>query len=172
MSEESTASLLSRIRNGHHDCRIPLVERYRVRYSHWLTVLRPDDESVINEVFEPVLDRSLDYMVQFKPVREGSFLLYLRQQVLDRLASQDQQRADTAESVPSAISQRDRSRFDTALTQLQDIAREAIICRIELGMSDADIAAALDCPTANAARNLVIRSIMALSEKIQQEGQA
>ncbi len=167
MPQESTASLLSRIRNGHDDCRAPLGERYRQRYAHWLTVRHPAGSSTNTDVFEQAIDRSLDYMVQFKPVREASFLLYLRQQILDRIGTIDQQQsATTRQAEESSISVDDQQVFEAALSQLQDIPREAVICRIELGMTDSEIAAALDCPTANAARNLVIRSIMALSGKI------
>ncbi len=56
--------------------------------------------------------------------------------------------------------------YDDALARLPDSHREAVVLRIEMGFSFQQIADAVECPSANAARMLVARALAKLAEDI------
>jgi RNA polymerase sigma-70 factor (ECF subfamily) len=57
-------------------------------------------------------------------------------------------------------------RYDEALDKLTESQREAVILRLELGFTHADVALALDCPSPDAARMLVARGLVRLAEEM------
>ena len=64
----------------------------------------------------------------------------------------------------SAIGAEAVERYDQALARLRPDDRELIIARVELGLTYSEIAAAVDKPSANAARMAVARALMSLAE--------
>jgi DNA-directed RNA polymerase specialized sigma24 family protein len=57
-------------------------------------------------------------------------------------------------------------RYDRALDRLETEAREAVIARIEMGCSYAEIALALGKPSPDAARMTVSRALLKLAEEM------
>jgi RNA polymerase sigma-70 factor (ECF subfamily) len=55
-------------------------------------------------------------------------------------------------------------RYEEALGALDERQREAVILRIEFGYSHEEVAEALGAPSANAARMIVTRALVRLSE--------
>ena len=175
MLAESSASLLSRVRNGHTEARQEILNLYQARFRHWVQLrMSPQMQAhvSIEDLIREALNRSLDYLIQFKQVREGSFVVYFRQQLLhalENLVNPDSavgsKSVTTDEIDLNKLADTDElARYESALSQLQDIQREAVILKLELHLDNTTIAAALDCPSANAARNLVVRSLLRLSE--------
>ena len=56
--------------------------------------------------------------------------------------------------------------YDEAMAALQPEEREAIIGRVELGLSYAELAAAMDRPSADAARMAVARALLKLAKRL------
>jgi RNA polymerase sigma-70 factor (ECF subfamily) len=60
-------------------------------------------------------------------------------------------------------------RYEAALKRLRDQEREAIVARIEMGLSYDEVAAALKRPSADAARMLVGRALLRLAKEMRRE---
>jgi RNA polymerase sigma-70 factor (ECF subfamily) len=66
----------------------------------------------------------------------------------------------------SAIGAETMAKYDRALERLEAETREAVIARIELGCSYAEIAQLMDKPSADAARMAVSRALLRLAEEM------
>jgi RNA polymerase sigma-70 factor (ECF subfamily) len=55
-------------------------------------------------------------------------------------------------------------RYEEALLSLEERQREAVILRLEFDYSHEEVAQAVGCPSANAARMLVSRALLRLAE--------
>ncbi len=71
----------------------------------------------------------------------------------------------------SALDPEKLERYEAALQALKPEDREAIIARVELGMSYADIALERGKPSSDAARMAVSRAVSRLAEKMRELGQ-
>jgi RNA polymerase sigma-70 factor (ECF subfamily) len=67
----------------------------------------------------------------------------------------------------AAIAQQALERYDAALSRLKPQEREAVVSRLEFGLSYAELAEALGKPTAGAARLTVVRALTRLAEEMQ-----
>ncbi len=117
-------------------------------------------------------------MGTFEPRREGAFLAYLRQILLNEIRQEVRRVArrpvrqpladDLAGRGPSpleaAIGSDALRAYEQALSVLRDEEREAVILRIELGFTHQQVAAALGRPSPDAARMLVARAMVRLTE--------
>ena len=59
--------------------------------------------------------------------------------------------------------------YEQALTRLKPEEREAVIGRVELGLSYDELALALEKPTADAARKAAQRALVRLAEEMERE---
>ena len=66
----------------------------------------------------------------------------------------------------AAIGRQALERYETALSRLRAMDREAIIGRIELGLTYDELAAALGKPSANAARMALERALFRLAHEM------
>ena len=57
-------------------------------------------------------------------------------------------------------------RYESALAELPDRQREAVLLRIELGFTHQQVADAVGCPSDNAARMMVSRALALVAEKM------
>ena len=74
---------------------------------------------------------------------------------------------DTGQTpLEAAVGRENLERYDAALARLRAEDREAVVMRIELGCSHAEIARALGKPSADAARMLVSRALARMAEDI------
>jgi RNA polymerase sigma-70 factor (ECF subfamily) len=71
---------------------------------------------------------------------------------------------DVASPLEQAIGAEALARYESALERLKESDRDAVLARIELGLSYQDIATMLGRPSADAARMTVSRALVALAE--------
>ena len=74
-----------------------------------------------------------------------------------------------ASPLEDAIELETFERYETALAQLKDEEREAIIGRVELGQSYEDLATSLGSPSPDAARKTTARALVRLAEAMKHE---
>jgi RNA polymerase sigma factor (sigma-70 family) len=110
----------------------------------------------------------------------GALNAYLRQAVMNRIRDElrrkgrrpqvtdlDGLEVDHAESpLEQAIGHEMVERYEGALARLKPEEREAIVARVELGFSYAELAEALGKPTADAARKTAERALVRLAEEM------
>ncbi len=180
---ESTFVLLDMARGGDSRALERLFTRYLTplrRFAHGRLPASARDLMDTNDLVQETLMQTFKRIDAFRPQREGALLAYLRQGVVNKVRDEVRRRArrplpetlnesavDGAVSpLDAAIGQEAVDRYESALQRLQDEEREAIIARVELGMSFDEVAAALDKPTADAARKAVSRALLRLAEEM------
>jgi RNA polymerase sigma-70 factor (ECF subfamily) len=180
---ESTATLLTRVRAGDEDARERLVVRYLALLRHWAHGRVPPRARGLadtDDLVQATLLRALNAVPHFEPRREGAFLAYLRTILLNQLrtALRRAQARPPVHSLPSqlegaqaspleqAIGSETMEAYEAALASLTEEQQQAVVLRIELGLSFQQVAEALESPSADAARMLVTRGLARLSEKM------
>lgn len=181
---ESTASLLARVRDGDSHAREQLCAQYLPILSRWAHGRLPAyarDLAETSDLVQATLINALAQLDAFQPQREGAFLAYLRTALLNAVRSEirrslghgkpvDVELADTA-AASSALAQHVGADllidYERALSTLSPEWREAVILRVEFGFSYDEMAAAMERPSANAARMLAHRALAALGERLQ-----
>lgn len=133
-----------------------------------------------DDLVQVTVMRGLDRVQEVTPRRKGGFLAYLRQILLNlvrdevRRSSHRPRTADLDEGVasqaPSPLDEvlgADTYRsYRSALDRLPANQREAVILRVEQGCSYQDIADAIGCTTANAARMMVVRGLTRVNRRL------
>jgi RNA polymerase sigma factor (sigma-70 family) len=171
---DSTVHLLQRIRTGDARAREVLLRRY-------LPVLKRLARGKVPSRARPMVDT--DELVQrtvcavfshvdsFEHRHEGAFLAYLRKvlhnKVLDIARQAYPEKVDVAGSIPwvgpspieEMIGKQRLEAYYRALEALSDQQREAVVMRLEMGFTYEEIAVAVECPSANAARMLIGRAL-------------
>lgn len=177
----TTAYLIERIRGGDATARDRLVERFLpalLRWAHGRLPSYARDLHETGDLVQNALLRALDKVKDFRPERPGAFLAYLRRIVLNEVKDEirrvrrrpgigglDDRQADEGPSpVEQAIGRERLERYEAALTTLTEAQQEAVMMRLELGFDYRQIAEAIGCPTANAARMFVARAVERLAE--------
>jgi RNA polymerase sigma-70 factor (ECF subfamily) len=179
----STFELLRRAKAGDASAVAILFERYLPRLRRWAGGRLPryarellDTDDVIQETFM----RAAGRLETFVPRGEGAFAAYLRQALRHRIADElrrlerrparepfDRDRADAAASpLEEAIGREAVETYERALERLDPAEREAIVLRVELGLSWAEVAEALGKPTSDAARVAVSRALVRLAREM------
>lgn len=111
---------------------------------------------------------------------EGALLAYLHQVLVnrireefrrsatrpDRVALEDDHAAAAASPLEDAIGQQALERYERALQRLRPEEREAIVHRVEMGLSYEQLAAALGKPTPDAARKATQRALVRLADEM------
>jgi RNA polymerase sigma-70 factor, ECF subfamily len=182
----SSMDLVTRAQGGDTDALNDLCARYLPRLHRWAHGRLPasvrgalDTHDLVQETLTHVVDR-LD---RFEPRHEGAFQAYLRQALLNRirdLARRGQRRgvpeelasthaATDASPLEEAIGQEAVARYEAALTRLRPEDREAIVARIELGLTYPEIMAALGKPSIPATHMAVSRALVRLAEEMAHE---
>jgi RNA polymerase sigma-70 factor (ECF subfamily) len=180
---ESTVALLERIRVGDTAARDRLIARYLPILKAWAHGRLPMNARGLadtDDVVQITLLRALNRLESFEYRHEGALLGYLRQGVLNAIRQEirrsrrrpsgeeiDDSVADRAPSVvEQAVGRETLERYETALMELTPDQREAVMLRLEFGMPYPEIAPAMGKPSANAARMLVVRALVHLSERL------
>ena len=184
---ETTASLLEGARQGDLAARERLFARYLPLVRAWAHGRLPSGARRLAETDDLVqitLLRALDQLPGFEPRRPGAFLAYLRRIVINQVRDEIRRavrrgdREPLGEDLPApgrspleeAIGSETLERYEAALTQLTQHQQEAVVLRVELGLTYPEIADALGLPTANAARMLVARGLVRLTEALDDSG--
>jgi RNA polymerase sigma factor (sigma-70 family) len=177
---ESSMLLLARARDGSRKARERLVARYLPalqRFAHGRLPARCRSLMETQDLVQVALVRALDHLEQFQPQREGAFLAYLRQIVVNQIRDEARRAAVRPQQVElreelahegrtpleEAIGNEALECYEAALARLSNQDREAVILRLELGFSYEQIAEALERPSANAARMAVSRGMERLA---------
>jgi len=180
---ESTATLLGRVRAGDQEAREQLVLRYLAllkRWAHGRVPPRARGLADTDDLVQTTLVRALNGVQHFEPRREGAFLAYLRTILLNQLRTA-LQRVDAGpplQSLPEglagarpspleeAIGAEAVESYEAALDSLTEDQRQAVVLRIEMGLTFQQVAEATESPSADAARMLVARGLARLSERM------
>ena len=184
---ESTALLLVRARDGDRAARESLASRYYTvlhRFAHGRLPGSARGMLETHDLVQNSVMKALQHLDRFEPKREGAFLAYLRRilinQIRDEIRSASRRPAlDSIEDtlpgpakspLEEVVGKESLELFESALERLSPREREAVILRVELGLSHEEIAEALHIRTANAARMFVSRAIAALAAAMREMG--
>ena len=184
---QTTVSLLDRIREGDGPARELLIRRFLGPLQRWARgrlPARARDLSDTDDLVQITLLAALDRVEEFEYRKAGAFLAYLRRILQNKIRDQIRQverrplRQAEAENRPAedpspleaAIGKETLERYETALAQFPANQQEAVILRIELGLTFPEIAQAIGSPSANAARMTVTRALMRLAEILGDDG--
>ena len=183
--QETSLGLLERARAGDPDALETLIARYLPRLQRWAHGRLPAwarDLAETQDLVQETLFQAFKRIDRFEVRGEGALQAYLRQALLNRIRSEirrvgrrppatelDSQAEDLAPSpLERAIGGEAVDRYEEALARLRPEEREAIVGRIELGLTHEELAEALDKPTANAARMAVERALIRLAKEMRQ----
>jgi RNA polymerase sigma-70 factor, ECF subfamily len=180
---DSSFALILRAQAGDDDALNELCARYLPRLQRWAHGRLPnavrgalDTHDLVQETLTHVVRR----LSAFEPRHEGAFQAYVRQALLNRIRDEARRgvRRGAPESLDSALPSPDSSpleevigrealeRYEIAMERLRAPDREAIIGRIELGLSYPELAAALGKPSVAAAHMAVSRALVRLAEEM------
>ena len=182
MGPESTVELLARARAGDAAAldqvfarAIPLLKRWASgRLPRWTRGMIDTDDLVQETVVN-----TLKHIDVFEYRADSALQAYLRQAVMNRIRNEIRRamRHPAASPLDSAapdaglspleelIGKQTVEAYDAAMTALEPEEREAIIGRVELGLSYAELAAAMGRPSADAARMAVARALLKLAKQ-------
>jgi RNA polymerase sigma-70 factor (ECF subfamily) len=184
---ETTQELLVRVKDGDERALDRLVTVYTPLLRRWGRGRLPRgarDLSDTEDLVQVTLTRVLRRIDDFDPRHPGAFLAYLRRTFLNTMRNEIRRanRSPRGEPVsdelidrgPSvleeAIGRRALEGYERALDALTDDQRAAVILRVEFGLRHAEIAEHLGSPSANAARMLVSRGLVRLTELLAEDG--
>jgi len=186
----NTTQLLERFRAGQDSARDALLERYLPVLTRWAHGRLPGycrDLAETDDLVQVTLLRALNNLESFAAERPGAFLAYLRTILLNlvrdelrRYAARPvlQSLGDTlgntlASPQPSVVEQvvgqQRLEDYERALAKLPELKRNAVMMRVEFGMTYEEIARELERPSANAARMTVARALDDLAAEMSPE---
>jgi RNA polymerase sigma factor (sigma-70 family) len=180
---ESSFDLLQRIRTGDPGALDALLGRHLPSLRRWASGRLPKwarDLADTDDLVQETVIQSVKHLQTFEPRREGALQAYLRQAIMNRIRNEyrrakrhpapaelDERQPDAAASpLEEAIGREAAERYDAGLAELRDEEREVIVARIEMGYTFEQVAAALDKPSADAARVALNRALVRLAEKM------
>ncbi len=182
---ESTSTLLFKIKAGDEQARERLFKTYLPIITDWAHGRLPAyarDLSETADMVQKSLLAALQKVDDFEALREGAFLAYLRQVLLNNIRMEirrvsrknrygheknDVELIDGKASViQQVIGDEALQAYEKGLMSLKDKAREAVILRVEFGYSFAEISEAIEVNSANTARMLVSRAIVEMSRNM------
>jgi RNA polymerase sigma-70 factor (ECF subfamily) len=180
---DSTFELIERVRQGDQDALERLVARHVGPLRRWISGRLPRaarDLADTDDLVQDTLLRTFKKIEGFEAQGTGALYAYLRQAVLNRLRDElrRKKRAPVrleldemdfeAEGSPlqEAIGREAFDRYKAALTRLKPEERDAVIGRVEMEYSYADLAELLGKPTPDAARKAAQRALLRLAEEM------
>lgn len=180
---ESTAQLLARARAGEDAAREVLLGRYLPAlqsFAHGRVPRRARDVLDTDDLVQSTVLRALRQIDRFQPGATGSFFAYLRTILLNQVRDQARRiavrpvRAELSEHLPAsdaspleeALGKENLDLYERALQTLSEAHRQALLLRVDLDRPYAEIASVLGSPSANAARMVVSRALVNLSEEM------
>jgi RNA polymerase sigma factor (sigma-70 family) len=181
LAPEATIELLLLVKHGDKGALERLLERCIPALRRWARGRLPQSARGMMETVDLVQDTVVSAMRRldaFEARHQGALQAYLRQAVMNRIRDimrQRQRRPDQValpeELVDEQTSPLDRllgaenvARYEAAVQRLTPADREAIVGRIELEYSYAELAVVLKKPTADAARVAVTRAMKRLAD--------
>ena len=177
---DPTSDLLDRARAGDEQALNELFERHLPRLKRWASGRLPRwarDIADTTDLVQDTMVMSLRHLDGFEHRGDGALQAYLRQAIVNRIRSELRKRAfrgfpaaldsqmpdDGTSPLDRAIANESLERYDAGLEKLRPQDRDAVVARLELGLSYGEIAERLGKPTAEAARMAVVRAIERLT---------
>jgi RNA polymerase sigma factor (sigma-70 family) len=131
------------------------------------------------DIVQETLVRALQHLDTFESRGPGAFFAYLRKTFVNRVRDEARRiaRRPTEVDMPDspalgpspvelAIGAERLERFERAVAKLAPDEREAVLARVELGLSYAQIAEVLGKPSPDAARMAVSRALVKLADEL------
>ena len=182
-SWDSTLSLLTRAKAGDSQALDDLAARYLPLLTRWARGRLPPgarDLADTSDLVQETLAQVFKKIEGFEYRGVGAFQAYLRQAVMNRIRNElrragrqppreqlDEKHCDDRPSpLEEAIGSEKVELYEAALQRLSPKERELIIARVELGLTYAEVAEALNMPSADAARMAVGRALVRLAEEM------
>ncbi len=179
----TTAALILRANAGSDAAREDLAGRHLEslrRFGHGRLPRHARDLMDTDDLVQVSVERGLHRIDQLKSERKGGFFAYLRKILLNlvrdeiRRTSRRPRRVPLSESMPSPspspleelLGREASGGYESALFKLPSKQRTALDLRIEQGFSYQEVADAVGCPSANAARMLVARALKDLAGRM------
>jgi RNA polymerase sigma factor (sigma-70 family) len=180
----SSFALILRAKAGDDDALETLCERYLPRLQRWAHGRLP--RSVrgaldTHDLVQVTLTGVVQQLHAFEPRHEGAFQAYVRRALLNRIRDEarrglrrgpsetlDAAAYQSADSSPleDLIGRETLERYEAAMERLRPADSEAIIARVELGLSYPEVAAALGKPSVAAAHMAVSRALVRLAQEM------
>jgi len=181
-----TTELLQRAKLGDAEALAALTARYLPRLQRWASGRLPlYARSLLDtaDLVQETLLRAIEGLDGIEVRGPGGFQAYVRQAVLNRIRDQIRwaRRRPGAEAMPEDLHDRSPSplemaiggegldRYERALGQLDEEARQLLHLRIELDFGYDEIAALTGRPSRDAARMAVQRALRKLAERMGHE---
>jgi RNA polymerase sigma-70 factor (ECF subfamily) len=180
---DTTADLLDRARAGDEVALNQLFERHLPPLRRWASGRLPrwarDIADTTDLIHETVLE-TLRHLDRFEHRGDGALQAYLRQGVINRIRNELRKlairgatraldsgmRDEGTSPLEAAVAKQTLERYDAALQRLKPDEREAVVSRVEFNLTYAEIAEVMGKPTSDAARMLVVRSLVRLAEEM------
>lgn len=179
---ESTRDLLDLARGGDDAALGRLYQRYTPalkRWAHGRLPLWARDMRDTEDLVQESVMQTLKEIGRFEPTRDGAFHAFLRKILNNRLIDEIRRvsrvrrellSSDYPIGAPSPLEQvigrQALEKYEAALSRLRPDEREAVVARVELGCSYAEIAASLGKKSPDAARMMVARTLVRLAEEM------
>lgn len=184
MAEEPTVDLLRRAQEGDARALSDLLAKFRPRLQRWARGRLPSHARGIadtDDIVQETLVRTVRNLSHFKVRSDVGLDAYLRRALLNRVREEIRRRqteaskreplpAEWADAGPTpveaALNTEARDRYETGLAELEENERLAIIGRLELGYTYAEVASLIDMRTPDAARKHTARALRKLAEQM------
>lgn len=187
ISSEPSVVLLERARNGDRTALDALCARYLPRLERWAHGRLPAwarGSVDTHDLVQATLSRTAQRVDAFEPRREGAFQAYVRQALLNELRDvlrkterrrdREQDSGDWVSQEPSPLEQAIGAEtleiYEEALQRLKPEDREAIVARVELGLTWPEVAAAIGKNSAASAQMTVSRALVRLAKEMSNGG--
>jgi len=181
LDPSTTVELVALAQNGDRAALEMLFARHEAPLRRWASGRLPRwarDLADTDDIVQEALLQTFKRVNDFEARSTGSLFAYLRTAVLNRIRDTLRRRGRTpnlseldsqeADRVPSpldqAINHEAVERYERALAQLTPEDQDAIIARVEMGYSYAELAESLGKPSPDAARQAVRRALVRLLE--------
>ena len=175
----TTAILLEGVKSGDQQAAEQLMATYHPLLSRWAKGRLPHycrDLAETSDLVQETLMIGLKKAGDFESKRPGSFLAYLRTILLNRIRKEmSRQKGAYRIAITQSLQHSHLQQsghldtlveYDQALDKMSEEQREALLLRIEFGLSFQEIADLTQRPSANAARMFVSRSMLELAEQM------
>jgi RNA polymerase sigma-70 factor (ECF subfamily) len=184
---EPTEPLIERARAGDQAALRELFHRYQGplrRIAHRHLPARARGMVDTDDIVQSTMIRAFQHLEGYEHRRSGAFLSYLSQILMNRLRDEARKSARTPwqDEISEDLTASARSQseeligkeklfaYESALARLPEEQQWAIRLRIEYGLPFAELAEALEMPSANAVRMMVTRALVRVAREMKSGG--
>jgi RNA polymerase sigma-70 factor, ECF subfamily len=180
---ESSMVLVLRARQGDQAALDDLCARYLPRLRRWAHGRLPGwarDAVDTQDLVQTTLTQVVQHIHTFEPRHEGAFQAYVRQALLNRIRDvvrrahrlpapeplSTERPASDPSPLEEAIGRELLERYEGALMRLKADDHEAIVARVEMGLSWSEVAEVLGKNSADSAQMTVNRALVRLAKEM------